>query len=257
MVRGNENPGLPAFGKKRKPKGWEGEPRRHMLARMGFKTVLPDGRRLDVSNFVARGFYDEPIHDEKYKGYTIEIWPDETPENPREWDNLGIMVYGHGRYILGDETFDTDRYEGWEDLKKHLIEDEGAIVILPLYLYDHSGITMNTTGFSCPWDSGQVGFIYVNKQQIDKIGPSDTSIEKLEKYLKSEVEQFDDYLTGRVYGYKVLDPDGVEIDSCWGFYGDYDESGLMDEVRAIVDNDIKMDEREQFKSRIRTKERRV
>jgi len=38
-------------------RGWHGEPRRHGLARMGVSSVLPDGRRLDVSRFVARGGY--------------------------------------------------------------------------------------------------------------------------------------------------------------------------------------------------------
>lgn len=41
-------------------------------------------------------------------------------------------------------------------------------IVLPLYLYDHSGITMNTTGFSCPWDSGQVGWIYASKEDALK-----------------------------------------------------------------------------------------
>ena len=39
-------------------------------------------------------------------------------------------------------------------------------VLLPLYLYDHSGITMNTGGFSCPWDSGQVGWIFADGNAI-------------------------------------------------------------------------------------------
>ena len=43
-----------------------------------------------------------------------------------------------------------------------LVEQMDGMVILPLYLYDHSGITMNTCGFSCPWDSGQVGWIYAS-----------------------------------------------------------------------------------------------
>lgn len=38
-------------------------------------------------------------------------------------------------------------------------------IILPLFLYDHSGITMNTSGFNCPWDSGQVGIIYISKKK--------------------------------------------------------------------------------------------
>jgi len=34
---------------------WKGESRRHSLSRKGIKTNLPDGRRFDVSNYVARG----------------------------------------------------------------------------------------------------------------------------------------------------------------------------------------------------------
>ena len=37
-----------------------------------------------------------------------------------------------------------------------------------LYLYDHSGITMSTGSFCDSWDSGQVGFIYVTKEDIEK-----------------------------------------------------------------------------------------
>ena len=41
-------------GMKKGPgKGWHGEKRRHQLAGMGVSTVLPDGRRLDVSRYVA------------------------------------------------------------------------------------------------------------------------------------------------------------------------------------------------------------
>ena len=42
---------------------------------------------------------------------------------------------------------------------------KGYYTILPLYLYDHSGLSMNTSGFSCPWDSGQVGWIYCNNEK--------------------------------------------------------------------------------------------
>jgi hypothetical protein len=37
-----------------------------------------------------------------------------------------------------------------------IIEEKGTI-IKGLFLYDHSGITISTGRFSCPWDSGQVG----------------------------------------------------------------------------------------------------
>jgi hypothetical protein len=95
------------------------------------------------------------------------------------------------------------------------------MVILPLYLYDHSGITMNTAGFSCPWDSGQVGWIYADEEAIRKeygeVTPE--TLEKAEKLLQGEVENYDYYLTGQCYGFQLFRGD-EEIDSCWGFLGD-------------------------------------
>ena len=96
-------------------------------------------------------------------------------------------------------------------------------IILPLYLYDHGGITMNTTGFSCPWDSGQVGWIYCTKEDfIKETGYTEKELfeeGKAEALLKGEVETYDQYLTGDVYGFVLEDEDGNQIDSCWGFYG--------------------------------------
>ena len=39
------------MARKGRGSGWHGEHRRHVLAGKGVSTVLPDGRRLDVSKF--------------------------------------------------------------------------------------------------------------------------------------------------------------------------------------------------------------
>jgi len=46
---------------KKQGSGWKGESRRHSLARKGVKTNLPDGRRFDVSKFVASGIRDYKV----------------------------------------------------------------------------------------------------------------------------------------------------------------------------------------------------
>ncbi len=33
-----------------------------------------------------------------YKGYNINIYYDDCPESPREWDNLGTFYTAHHRY---------------------------------------------------------------------------------------------------------------------------------------------------------------
>ncbi len=107
--------------------------------------------------------------------------------------------------------------------------------ILPLYLFDHSGITMNTTGFSCPWDSGQVGWIYASKDAIQaEYGGKDLTPEireKAEKLLRGEVEYYDHYLRGDCYGFQLYKGE-EEIDSCWGFISD--PSDLQDAIEGYL-----------------------
>ena len=168
--------------------------------------------------------------------YRFEIVQDEDPQNPRtEWDNLGKMVCFHKRYQLGDKhklaASDSPNLESLEDYLKA----SGAAVLLPLYLYDHGGITINTKGFSCPWDSGQVGFIYLTKEDLKKEFGGDK--QRAQQCLESEVEAYDQYLTGDVWGYRIFKGE-EEVDSCWGFYGrDYCEQQAKETIEAMVKAD--------------------
>ena len=170
----------------------------------------------------------------KYKNYSIEIHSDEDPLNPRtEWDNLGTMICSHRSYDFTDKNAEYD-------INSIPFKD---VISLPLYLLDHSGLTMNTTGFTCPWDSGQVGWIVVDKKKVlSEYGWTNLTKERIEKikgYLRSEVETYDNLLTGSVYGFTVKDKDGEETDSCWGFYGtDHRKSGLLPQAESNIDAEI-------------------
>lgn len=175
---------------------------------------------------------------------TIEISQDDDPIDPREWDNLGEMICWHNRYTLGDKNdFSTpDDFYEW-------LKDNPAIV-LPLYLYDHSGLSISTSNAHYPfndrWDSGQIGYIYVTYETIRKEYNwkliTKSRKEKITQYLKNEVTTYNDYLTGNVYGYEVFcdicDPDHEDsIDSCWGFYGyEWDKNGLLDQANTHCKN---------------------
>jgi hypothetical protein len=137
---------------------------------------------------------------------------------------------------------------------KELTDKMNGMVILPLYLYDHSGITMNTGGFSCKWDSGQVGWIYADYDMVQKEygNVSDETVKKAESHLQSEVKEYDCYLTGQSYGFKLFKGED-EIDSCWGFIGEINDVAkqiqdyLPPECKTITESleyqsDINMDE---------------
>jgi hypothetical protein len=182
----------------------------------------------------------EHVNETRNGNYITRTYHDDSTESPRDWDNLGTMVCFHNRYDLGDKhNYNSNDYNGWDEMEKDIIKRENVGVILPLYLYDHSGITMNTTGFSCNWDSGRVGFIFISKQKMLQEYGGKIVTQKLkdrvEGYLKSEVETYDQFLTGDVYGYRVFkEENGVEeeLDSCWGFYG---EDTCMEEGVGIME----------------------
>jgi hypothetical protein len=154
-------------------------------------------------------------------GLTVRILYDEDGPNPRkDCDQAGHMICFHRNYNLGDDHHYS--IEGAKKLADRIIA-QGDGVVLPLYLYDHSGITMSTSAFSCPWDSGQVGFIYMTKDDIRKNWGVKHVTKKLLQQatdlLISEVKEYDFHLTGQCYGFIVEAPDGEELDSCWGFLG--------------------------------------
>lgn len=159
----------------------------------------------------------------------LEIFQDDLdPPSPLEWDNLGVIATWHKRYNLGDEQPKEDPTEFLKNLPVGTIH-------LPIYMYDHSGLTLSTSPFNCPWDSGQLGFIYATPDNIEKLG---VSLENVEAQLQNEVAIYNDYVQGNVYGYSrfkiVTCPNCSHeekkiIDSCCGFYGhDHEKSGLLD-----------------------------
>lgn len=208
--------------------------------------------------------------------FRLRIEYDTDPENPRTdiegW--LGTMVCWHRRYTLGDkhkysdpqdfarsllaDFIDPDKVDRMGD-KKVFDELQKYVVILPLFLYDHSGLSMNTGGFSCPWDSGQVGYIYVTRQaireQYEVKSVHKNLRNKVLDILKAEVAVYDEYLRGNVFGFvlekKVTyksteDEDDTlvnyeEVDSCWGFIGEEHLMGDLvghvgEQHKELVDN---------------------
>lgn len=103
------------------------------------------------------------------------------------------------------------------------------IQIMPLYVYDHSGVTYSTSPFSCRWDSGQVGWVFTTRYDFAQWRDCTFNEEEAMKVIKSEVEYWDYYATGQAYQYmleeKTVDEDGAVktelLDVMCGFIGDY------------------------------------
>lgn len=161
----------------------------------------------------------EAIETFTHNGKTIEIIPDfdGSHANPRENCNLGKFYGEHRRYASPD---DLDGDEVRRTIKS------GAAIWLPVWMYDHSGTAYaaaESNPFHCPWDSGQFGVVYVTREDVRKeygvkrISPQLKA--RVLDVLKAEVDEYGKWANGEVYGFRVLDEDGEEEDSCWGHIG--------------------------------------
>ena len=152
---------------------------------------------------------------------TVDFW-----ENGNGWQRCQNKYPGDWRAAakMADEAISKRM---WKILDK--------AVMLPLYLYDHSGITMRCSPFSCPWDSGQVGYIYATPDMIKREYKCKNITkrvrEKVAELLKSEVETYDQWLTGDIWCICVEDMYGEVVDSCCGYYGN---EYAMKEAKAAL-----------------------
>lgn len=151
-------------------------------------------------------------------GLSLSVRQDADPLNPRrEWDHLGMMVCWHRRYDLGD-SHDWPGPAAFDSEMRTMPHFR-----LPLYLCDHSGLTMSTAAFHCPWDSGHVGWIYVTHAALRK----EHGVKRISRrireaalaLMRAEVSEYDRYLTGDVWTVDIKGRDSEIIDSCGGYYG--------------------------------------
>ena len=178
----------------------------------------------------------DPVQVIKRDGYTISIYYDEYPENPRQCnDYLCEIICWHDKYDLGDRT--VRRGEMAEVLNTYRSD---KYFNRPVHLYDHGGITMSLESFGCPWDSGQVGFIACDKKKAMEVFP-ELSHDKLQDHILrrvmvAEVEEYDQYLRGDIYCFVIRKDDDEDIEeSCFGIYG---EENCIQEANRTLDDMI-------------------
>ena len=185
---------------------------------------------------------DDIVHAKRLKP-KLRIICDISPTSPREWSNIGHMVCWHRHYSLGDEQPKNDNPTEW--LESWRSENPDGVV-LPVFVYDHGGLTFSTSPFSDRWDSGQVGYIVATAEKIRLHFPEECKgleripedvVWKVQEALSCEVSIYSEYFSGNCWGWEFTDSDGM-VDSCWGYIGN-DVDGIRDavpeEAKPLVD----------------------
>ncbi len=152
------------------------------------------------------------IKEERRGKFIASVRVDPDPPNPRtEYENTTTMWCAHGRYDLGDQ--ETNPWPNQAISEEQIAEHVGPLAIIkPLYLYDHSGLMVSTTPFSCRWDSGQIGWVFISEVDATAHGLNPALIDKV---LESEVKAYDRYLNNESYEWALHEGEQY-IEGCCG-----------------------------------------
>ena len=182
----------------------------------------------------------------------LVIEQDEFPEDPRSWDNLETMLCCHREYHLGDCNSNKETEEQLAEICRkygksdeeidemtfaeevQFILDQDDVCGLPLWLYDHSGISIST-GRVCPWDSSLVGLIFVEKDFFIEhtcITNEENWKKEAKGMLEDKIEVYNYFLQGNVYMWTLYEPVVVIRQSMDG----KELSRKIDEEGKIVDS---------------------
>lgn len=161
------------------------------------------------------------------KQYRLIIKRDDFTENPvTSWDWPGIhLLVAHKNFDFGHKnfrhvdalvTYQTELISG----KKH--------DIFPVFAYDHSGVVVSLSPFSCKWDSGRIGSIIVLKEDdsadVDTLKQAQGLVDTLNQYLSGDVWLY------RVESVDLVDGDVEYLDGCCGIYAEEEAKKMGEEV---------------------------
>lgn len=152
---------------------------------------------------------------------------------------LGVeWVIMHGDKWLELALQDQVECEPWQVrlVKRAIAYVEKNYVYEFVGLYDHSGLSVSHCGRNYSgWDHGVVGCHYIELDELQATGiDSDDLRATATKILEGELQEYDNYVSGRVIGFIHYDDQGEETDSCWGFLVDDFRAKTL--VEAVRDN---------------------
>lgn len=155
-----------------------------------------------------------------------------TPQYEKDGDEYIALTSNGTTYHVPESEF-VDEIISEISVNQMMMLLSYYIVILPCFIYEHSGFTISCDNTTYPyndrWDSGKAGFIYTTKERCEyQWGMKDLDAswkKRAIEELNDEIHVYDMYLRNECYGYKEeLYKEDIdewdELNSVWGFYVD-------------------------------------
>ena len=152
---------------------------------------------------------DTLIETYQHLGQTIELHMDDCGDHecPLEYDNDGVRFVTFERNSTLSDYHDFSSPEDAADWA-----NDNGFEMFNLFKYEHGRVAYAITGFGCPWDSGQAGYILVRTADYCHENSPTTA-----KIAQGMADMVTTWCNGDYCGFVVQDSQSNNVDSCWGF----------------------------------------
>lgn len=179
--------------------------------------------------------------------YRVEFIYDESADQPED-EGFVFAMSGRERYA-SDSRIDIEHGDVPDEVKAVLLtsgphrEDSwdwelhsGAALVRYLTLKGYKGVTLVGRDYRPVEPSTN------RRERVYGVAWAPDDASDHAGYVKSSLKQWAAWAEGDVFGYRVLDPQGREVEdgSCWGYYGfSIEHDYVLSEARSAAEYDAK------------------
>ncbi len=142
----------------------------------------------------------------------LVIKQDSDPMSPDEWDDRSLQLISAHRDFWVPPSKNQRQFDIQDEVESR--KDTHHVFLVEAYI--HSGVVLALRGEGNfpdrQWDVSLCACVFASKSEWKTKASA-------RKAALSKVEEWNQYLSGDVWGCIVEDENGTHLDSCWGFYG--------------------------------------
>lgn len=141
--------------------------------------------------------------------FVSDLVPDEDPQDPFDWvgDVIHFGLY-HRRYSFTRNNEKMNVYEFQDFVAEHIKDPE--YIFIPVYMFEHGGISFSFGDFNDPFDSGMLGYVWAKLSELKDEYIVDSREEAI-KIMKDTVQEVFCYWEGDVWYIQITDPSSDRI----------------------------------------------
>lgn len=162
----------------------------------------------------------------------VKLMYDQDAMSPSDGDQTWDVFSFNSRHVNYKKMEELMGVGSSDDARKEFNRKRRKGLAFVLSCYEHGGVawSMHGEGTRCDFDTTDVAGVMIFNGTDDDMPKGR---KRREKDARAFLRTYTAWVNGECYGFAVEEPDGEDVESCWGFIGP-DLQYMFDEIAEVV-----------------------